>query len=106
MTDEEILTELRTIRTLLALEKEGRLEEIVSELSDTQKDIIDELDYNEWRRGFSAELAEEHDVSKRQVQRDTKELVANGLVERQGSGPGTEYRKSALLRAADLVNTL
>lgn len=106
MTDKEILTELRTIRTLLTLEKEDRLEEIVSELSDIQEDILDELDYNEWRRGFSAELAESHDVSKRHVQRETKDLVAKGLLERQGSGSGTEYRKSALMRAANLINAI
>lgn len=104
--DDDILSELRTIRQLLTLEKENRLEEMVGGLSDIQQDVINELKYVEWERGFSEEIADAHDVSKRQVQRETKDLVEKNLIKRKGAASGTEYRKSALFRAADLANKL
>lgn len=104
MTDDEILSELRTIRTLLTLEKEERLEETLSGLSNIQEDVLEELDYEEWSGGFSEDIAESHDVSKRHVQKEIKDLMEKNLIERQGAGRGTKYRKSALVRAADLAN--
>lgn len=106
MGDEEILSELQTIRTLLTLEKKERLREIVSGLSAIQEDVLEELSYVEWTGGFSDEIADDHDVSKRHVRRETQELVDKNLIERQGVGTGTEYKKSALLRAADFANVL
>lgn len=106
MSDSEILSELRTISALLMLEKEERLGEMIADISDIQEDVLDELEYGEWTGGFTDEIADAHEVSKRQVQREIKDLVAKNLVDRQGSGPGTEYRKSGLFRAADLVNAL
>lgn len=106
MTEDDILNELRTIRTLLTLEKEDRLQEIAGDLSDIQRGVIQQLDYEEWNRGFSEDIAEEHDVTKRHVQRETKELVERNLAERQGAASGTEYRKTPLLRAIDLADAL
>lgn len=103
MTDEEILTELRTIRTLLSLDKEEKLEEICDDLNEVQEDILDELGAEEWKSGFSANLAEKHDISKRTVQRHLSDLTDRNMVEKVGDGGGAKYRRSALLQAAESV---
>lgn len=100
MTDEEILAELRTIRTLLALDKEERLRELTPELSEIQKTILDELDYSEWRSLPTSDIAESHNTSTTTVRNHRDELVENSMVFQNGTGSGTEYRKTGLLRSA------
>jgi transcriptional antiterminator len=102
MTD-EILAELRTIRTLLALDKEPQLQEYMDELDSSHERVLEEFSYTEWRPLPTADLAEELDISKRTVQLKVGDLIDFHLVERRGSGSGSEYRKTGLLHAAELV---
>jgi predicted transcriptional regulator len=106
MTDEDILSELRTIRTLLTLDKEERLIELLEDLDEVQEDILEELEYRDWSSGFKENVAESRDVSKRTVQRGISDLIEKNLVEKRGAGRGVEYRKSGLMRAANLVNNI
>lgn len=106
MTDDDILSELRTIRTLLTLDKEDRLMELVDNLNGVQEEALEKLEFEEWSSGFTENIAESRDVSERTVQRAINDLVDKNLVEKRGSGRGTEYRKSELLRAAKLVNII
>lgn len=102
MSDEEILEELRTIRALLTLGKEDELRGILHDLSDIQQHIIEELD-EDWQSIDTSEVADEFDVSTRHVQREMGSLVEANLINKQGAGRGTEYRKTGLTNAADLV---
>lgn len=104
MTEGKILAELRTIRTLLSIDKEQRLNEMTSGLSDIQEQVLDEL-AEEWSAIPTSDIAEQHDVSKRTVQRQVGELEEMNLVEKKGAGGGTEYRTTGLSRAAELVST-
>jgi predicted ArsR family transcriptional regulator len=101
MAQEEILTELRTIRTLLALDKEERLRELTPELSDTQHSILDELDYSEWNTLPTSDIADDHDIHANTVRDHRDELVENSMIFQSGSGSGTEYRKTGLFRSAE-----
>jgi len=100
MSDEEILTELRAIRTLLALDKEERLRELTPELSEIQKSILDELDYLQWHSLPTSDIADAHDTSATTVRNHRDELVENSMMFQSGDGKGTEYRKTGLLRSA------
>ncbi|GAB3679661.1 hypothetical protein GCM10028857_01340 [Salinarchaeum chitinilyticum] len=103
MTDEKILSELRTIRTLLALDKEERLNERLNGHSDIQEQVLDQLSDENWAQLPTADLADEHDVSKKTIQNHVGDLIDDGLIERKGQGGGIEYRKTGLLSAAELV---
>lgn len=102
MTAEEILAELRTIRTLLALDKEEELDEIMNNLDEVEQAIIKKLD-NAWGSLPTSEIAEECNVANRTVQRRIKRLEKSHLIEKQGNVGGREYRETGLLRAAELV---
>lgn len=104
MTDEEILTELRTIRTLLALNKEEELNGILNGLDEVEQAIIERVG-DEWDGLSSSEIADECDVGDRTVQRRIGNLEEANLIEKHGSGRGTEYRETGLLRAAELVSS-
>jgi len=102
MTDEDILSELRTIRTLLAFDKQDELSEIIEALDEEQKVFLDELEAS-WTSVSTKAVAEEADVSKRTVQRGVGELVEMNLIQKQGNGRGTKYRTTGLYKAAELV---
>lgn len=103
MSEEEILSELRAIRTLLSLDKKEQLEQIIDGLSDKQKRILDELDGQDWTSIPTSEISEEFDVSDRSIQNHLGKLVDKNLIEKQGYGAGTEYRATGLLEAAEIV---
>lgn len=100
MTQDEILTELRTIRALLALDKEDRLRELTPELSDIQYSIIDELDYSEWNALPTSDIANNHDTHANTVRNHRDELLENNMIIHSGSGSGTKYRKTGQFRSA------
>lgn len=101
MSDEEILAELRTIRTLLALDKKEELNGILNGLDEVEQAIIEKVG-DEWNGLSTSEIADELDVGDRTVQRRIGDLEEANLIEKRGSGRGTEYRETGLLRAADL----
>lgn len=105
MTEEQIISELRTIRTLLAFERKQELGDIIDDLSEIQERILKEIESEGWSSIQTSEIANEYDVSKRTVQNHLGRLIDENLVEKQGEGRGTEYRKTGLLRAAELVTT-
>lgn len=102
MSEDEILAELRTIRALLALGKEDELQGIIDDLTDLRHHVLEELD-EDWQSIETSEIADEFDVSTRHVQRELSSLVDANLIEKRGSGRGTEYRASGLWSAAELV---
>lgn len=104
MSEEEILAELRTIRTLLALDKEEELNGILNGLDEVEEEIIERVS-DEWEGLSSSEIADECDVGDRTVQRRIGSLEEANLIEKRGSGRGTEYRETGLLRAAELVTS-
>jgi len=104
MSNEEILAELRTIRTLLALDKEEELNGILNGLDDVEQALVEEID-DEWGSLPTEEIAEECDVGERTVRRRISDLQETHLIERQGNGSGTKYRETGLLRAAELITS-
>ncbi|MFC6757686.1 MULTISPECIES: DeoR family transcriptional regulator [Haloarcula] len=104
MTNEEILAELRTIRTLLALEKEEELNGILNGLDEVEQALVGEID-DEWGSLATEEIAEECDVGERTVRRRVGNLEEIHLIERQGNRSGTKYRETGLLRAAELITS-
>jgi len=104
MSEEQILAELRTIRTLLALDKEEQLNGFVNGHSEIQRHVLQHLSDEEWSYIPTSEIADEHGVSNETVRTHIRELMDNRLIERQGQGGATEYRKTGLLRAAELVS--
>jgi len=104
MSDEEILAELRTIRTLLALDEEEELNGIMNDLDEVEETIIEEVD-DGWDSLPTSEIAEECGVGDRTVRRRVGNLEEAHLIEKQGNAAGTEYRETGLLRAAELVST-
>ncbi|WP_081603269.1 MULTISPECIES: winged helix-turn-helix domain-containing protein [unclassified Haloferax] len=104
MSDEEILAELRTIRTLLALDKDEELNEILSGLDEIEEEIVETVG-DEWDGLSASEVANEYDVGDRTVRRRIRSLEEANLIEKRGSGRGTEYRKTGLIRAAKLVSS-
>lgn len=105
MTD-EMLEELRTIRTLLAIDKRDDIVEIVGELSDVQIHMVKILSHTEWMGISRSQVAEEVGVSEGTVSNHRAEMVDDNLIEKRGDGAGAEYRKTALLRVAELLNVV
>lgn len=103
MVDQEILMELRTIKTLLAIDKWEELEELTSDFSDLQEHILGLLGSYEWRSLSSSDLAEEFDTGTTTISEHRTELVERNLVEKRGSGRGAEYRITGLLGCAELL---
>lgn len=105
MTEDELARELRTIRTLLAIDKEEKLHEIFDDLDKVEKAILNEFSSTEWRGTgeFKSELAEEQNTSVRTVDRRIDSLLDGNLVERKGNSSGTEYRLTGLYDAGRLV---
>lgn len=106
MTDEEVLKELKTIRTLLAMDKEGNLEELTTELSMIQRHILDMLHYSEWRSISTSTVADELDVANSTFRDHRSELEEKNLINKRGEKKGAEYRKTGLLRAAESLGVL
>lgn len=106
--DDEILTELKTIRTLLSLEKEERLKKITEDSDEFQEAILDELQFDDWTKtsAFKEDLIEQFDSSSSTFNRKIKDLRTKNLIEKKGSGRGTMLKKSALLKAANLVGQI
>lgn len=104
MSEDEILSELRTIRTLLALDKGDELKDIISDLDQIQHDALDEIGET-WTSVATDEIAEAHGVSVRTVQRRIGVIKSKNLIEQKGSRSGAEYRATGLLKAARLVAT-
>lgn len=101
MTNDEVLKELKTIRTLLAIDKEEDLRELTTELSETQEHIMQMLSYSEWRSIPTSDVADELDIVNRTVQEHRSELEEMNLINKRGKGGGTEYRITGLYRAAE-----
>lgn len=104
MSEEEILAELRTIRTLLAFNKEEKLDSIMGSLDEVEQNITEEVD-EEWGSLSTSEIADGCDVTDRTVQRRVGSLEESNLIEKRGNGAGTEYRETGLLKAAELVSS-
>ncbi|WP_436906710.1 hypothetical protein [Halosimplex marinum] len=106
MTDEEVLKELKTIRTLLAMDKGEELEELTTDLSNIQRHILDMLHYSEWRPISTSEVSDELDVGNTTVREHRYELEDKNLINKRGEKRGAEYRKTGLLRAAESLGML
>lgn len=106
MTEEEILEELRTIRTLLAIDKEQDLQQLTNDLSEIQRAILRELSFSEWRSISTADVAEETGSGTSTVGRHRTELEDRNLINSRGEARGAEYQKSGLLRAAEQTGVL
>jgi len=106
MTQEELLEELRTIRTLLAIDKEDDIEKLVGELSDVQQHILEELSFSEWRPLSSSEIADSFGCSGNKVRNHRSDLVERHLIAKEGVKRGATYRKTGLLRAAEQMGSL
>ena len=102
MANEEILAELRTIRTLLALDKEKELNELFEELDEVEHALLEAVD-NNWDSLPTADIASECGVGNRTVQRRANNLVDLHLLEKRREGNGTEFRGTGLLTAAEIV---
>lgn len=106
MVDNEILEELKTIRILLAIDKEDQLREMTTELSEIQEYILDILSYSEWRSISTSEVADDLDVGETTVREHRSELEEMNLINKKGQAGGTEYRKTGLFRAADSLGIM
>jgi len=105
MTEQEILSELKAIRSLLALDKEERLQKMLDDLDEKHERVLEELSFTDWKTSeeFKGTLAEELDTSKRTIKRKLDDLASMQLVESRGEYSGTEYRKSGMLKAIDEI---
>lgn len=103
MTEDEILRELRTIRILLTIDNEERVQSRLSDLSEIQRKILDALDLEEWMKIDSAEIGDELDVGESTVREHRSELVNWGFVEKKGEKRWAEYRKTVLAETAELL---
>jgi DNA-binding MarR family transcriptional regulator len=103
MSDEEILAELRTIRTLLAIDKKEELEELTTDLSELQEHLLNRLEHTEWHSLPTSEIAEEFETTTRTVQKHRSDLENKNLVEKDGDGRGATYRKTGLLHSAEQI---
>jgi predicted ArsR family transcriptional regulator len=106
MADEEVMRELKTIRTLLAIDKEEELQELTMELSGTQEHILDMLSYSEWRSISTSDVADELDVGTTTVRNHRCELEDKNLINKRGQKRGAEYRKTGLFRAAESLGII
>jgi hypothetical protein len=105
MTESQVVRELRTIRTLLAIDKEDELSDIFGDLDEISKAILAEFSSTEWRGAgeFKSDIVEEQDSSDRTVERRVDSLLERNLIEKKGNGPGTEYRLTGLYDVGRLV---
>jgi len=105
MTESEMVRELRTIRTLLAIDKKDELSEIFGDSDEISETILDKLSSTEWRRAgeLKSDVAEEHDSSNRTVNRRVDSLLDRNLIEKKGNSRATEYRLTGLYDAGRLV---
>jgi len=105
MPESEIVRELRTIRTLLAIDKDDELSDIFGDLDEISEEILAELSSTEWRgaKEFKSDISEEHDTSKRTVERRVDSLLNRNLIENRGDGSATKYRLTGLHDAGQLV---
>lgn len=106
MTDEELLSELRTIRLLLSIDKEEEIEQLVTGLSEKQKHILSQLSYSEWRSISTSEIADQFDVGTTTVRNHRSELEEKNLIAKKGQGKGAVYRKTGLLRSASTLGLI
>lgn len=104
MTEERIARELETIRVLLTLDKREELQSYLHDLDEVHELILDEVPDDGWSSGVASAVAEEVDPSRRSVQRKVSELVDLQFLVKRGEGRGTEYRKTGLARAVQLVD--
>lgn len=104
--EEEALMELRTIKTLLAIDKEEHLEDITGDLSSIQDHIIGLLDPYEWRPLATSEISDEFDASNSTIRNHRSELEDKNLIEKKGEGSGAKYRITGLLGCAELLGTI
>jgi predicted transcriptional regulator len=103
MTEDEILHELRSIRTLLAIDKEEEMEELTTGLSEIQQHILSLLDYSEWRPIPTSDVADDMNVGTTTIRNHRSELEAKNLIAKKGQGSRAAYRKTGLLRSAELL---
>jgi len=105
MTDSEVVRELRTIRTLLAIDKEDELSEIFGDLDEISEAILDELSSTKWRGAeeFKSDVVEAQDTSNSTFERRVDSLLDRNLIEDKGNSSGTEYRLTGLYDAGELV---
>jgi DNA-binding MarR family transcriptional regulator len=105
MIEDKLAHELRTIQTLLVIDKKEELHEIFGDLDKVEKAILNKFSSTEWRGTgeFKSELAEEQNTSVRTVDRRIDSLLDRNLVEKKGNSSGTEYRLTGLYDAGQLV---
>lgn len=103
MIEQETLMELRTIKTLLAIDKREDLEELTEDFTPIQEHILGILDPYEWNRLPTSEIADEMDTHANTVRRHRADLEERNLVEKRGDDGGAEYRVTGLLGCAELL---
>lgn len=103
MIEQELLMEMRTVKLLLAIDKRDDLEELTSDFSEYQEEILGRLDTYEWRSIPTSEIAEALDAHANTVRRHIAKLEDRNLVEKRGDGGGTEYRLTGLMGCAQLL---
>lgn len=103
MLEEEALRELRTIKTILAIDKQEDLEELTDNFSTIQEHILGLLDSYEWNSLATSEIAKEMDTHANTVRRHRSDLEDRNLVEKRGDDGGAEYRITGLLGCAELL---
>lgn len=106
MAEEEILKELRTLRTLVAIDKEEDLKDLTSDLSDLQRHILNHLDFTEWQSLSTSEIAESFECGTTKVRNHRSRLENRNLIAKKGEGSGAKYRKTGLLRSAEQIGVM
>lgn len=101
--EEDLVMELRTIKTLLAIDKQDELEELTAEFTPIQEHILGILDPYGWRSLPTSDIADEMGVGKRSVRDHRADLEDRNLVEKRGDGRGAEYRITGLMGCAELL---
>lgn len=104
--EQELVMELRTIKTLLAIDKKDKLEELTEEFTPIQEHILGILDPYEWRSLPTSDIADEMEVGNRSVRDHRSNLEDRNLVEKRGDGRGAEYRITGLLGCAELLGLI
>lgn len=106
MEEETILQELRTIRLLMAIENEDKIESRVKDLSNVQREMLTRLSSSEWSSLSITELSEDLDAGKSTISEHRTELVEGRLIDKRGEKKGAEYRKTGLIDTAKTLGLI
>lgn len=103
MMEEEAIMELRTIKTLLSIDKREELNAIASEFTPIQREILGYLDPYEWKGLPTSDIADEMETSPNTVRNHRSDLEERNIVEKRGDDGGAEYRISGPPGLAGLI---